>query len=100
MRFVVLATEVITCILVFGVIHFLLMRVDVDAYHIRRAPERALAPPTVHGQLLEAVYFSLVTQSTVGYGSIVPHAWFAKAVTSVQILTTLLFVIRWTTIRY
>ena len=39
--------------------------------------------------LLDATYFSLVTQSTVGYGSIVPLSPLAKVVVSMQVGSTL-----------
>ena len=43
--------------------------------------------------LLDAFYFSLVTQSTVGYGSIVPVSTVAKAVVAAQVTSTLAFLI-------
>lgn len=95
MQFIFLALEVIMCILFFGVIHFALMRLNIHAYRLREASP---GPTSIPEELLDAVYFSLVTQSTVGYGSILPQSVVAKVVTSVQILTTLLFVIRWATL--
>lgn len=100
MRFVHLAIEVLACVLLFSVVHFALMRYDADAYHFSTDGHRP--PPTSPSaatQWLEALYFSLVTQSTVGYGSITPYSTLAKCVTSLQIATTLLFVIRWATLR-
>ena len=98
MHFLILASEVILCIFFFGVVHFAVMRFDNNGY--RLSPEASGSPRSSHTEeWLDAIYFSLVTQSTVGYGSIIPQSPLAKVVTSVQILTTLLFVIRWATLR-
>lgn len=102
MQFLTLAGEVILCILFFGVVHFAVMQFDRNAYHLRShattsTPSHSSSSTTP--EWLDALYFSLVTQSTVGYGSIVPQSPLAKTITSVQILTTLLFVIRWATLR-
>lgn len=43
--------------------------------------------------LLDSFYFSLVTQSTVGYGSIVPVSTVAKCIVAAQVMSTLFFVI-------
>jgi len=102
MQFLTLAGEVVLCILFFGVVHFAVMQFDRNAYHLRShattsTPSQSSSSSTP--EWLDALYFSLVTQSTVGYGSIVPQSTLAKTITSVQILTTLLFVIRWATLR-
>lgn len=101
MQFICLALEVILCILCFGAIHFALMRLDRNAYSHRNTNQSSTrgVPRIIQEDMLDAVYFSLVTQSTVGYGSIIPLSMVAKVMTSVQILTTLLFVIRWATLR-
>ena len=89
MQIYYLYAEVLACVLVFAVVHFALMRSDPHAYTSQHADESAGA------QFLDAFYFSLVTQSTVGYGSIVPRSTPAKIAAGVQILTTLFFVVRW-----
>lgn len=107
MKYSLLATEVFACVLTFAIIHFLVMYYDKHAYHFNHVDNRSLSHTAeisamsfrdILNRLLDALYFSLVTQSTVGYGSIVPLTNTAKLVASVQIATTLLFVIRWTTV--
>jgi len=42
---------------------------------------------------LDALFFSLVTQSTVGYGSTVPLSNIAKCVVAIQVMSTLFMII-------
>jgi hypothetical protein len=102
-----LAIEVFACVLVFAALHFLVMHLDDDAYHFHRSalaetttPQNTLSMrgESVFQSVSEAIYFSLVTQSTVGYGSIIPVSPLAKTITATQIATTLLFVVRWATL--
>jgi hypothetical protein len=40
---------------------------------------------------IDAIYFSFITASTVGYGDVVPFDWFCKIIVISQILVSLLF---------
>ena len=42
---------------------------------------------------LDALFFSLVTQSTVGYGSTVPLSNIAKVIVGIQVMSTLFMLI-------
>lgn len=113
-----LAVEVFACVLLFAAVHFVIMTQDTSAYNFQRQASAEYMQTGTgiqththmhHGpstrrhstlrSMAEATYFSLVTQSTVGYGSIVPVSVAAKCVTALQISTTLLFVVRWTAMR-
>lgn len=105
MQFCYLFAEVLACVLVFAVAHFAIMRSNPHAYSNRNIQgiHTAVGIPrnsvqTAGIQFLDAVYFSLVTQSTVGYGSIVPNSPLAKVAAGAQVLTTLFFVVRWATL--
>ena len=100
MQFGYLFAEVLACVLVFAVVHFAIMRSNVHAYSNRNihSAHTTDSTHTAGVQFLDALYFSLVTQSTVGYGSIVPYSPLAKVAAGVQVLTTLFFVVRWATL--
>ena len=97
MRFYYLFAEVVACTLVFTVVHFTIMRSNAHAYTHTTNSTHTDSTHTIGVQFLDAMYFSLVTQSTVGYGSIVPSTPLAKVAAGVQVLTTLFFVVRWAT---
>ena len=40
--------------------------------------------PKVHGNILESIYFSVVTITTLGYGDIYPHGSFGKLLVSIE----------------
>lgn len=81
--------EVFVCIVLFAIVHFCVRVVDDGAY------KRNSADESLGTKFLDSFYFSLVTQSTVGYGDSVPLSPTAKIVSSLQILVTMWFVIRW-----
>ena len=41
----------------------------------------------------EAIYFTIITQSTIGYGDIVPKSLLARILVTVQALSTIILVI-------
>lgn len=93
MQYVLLLSEVILCLLFFACVYYALA--NADDRHFRNNTHSTLPNPPIGA--IDAIYFSLVTQSTVGYGSIVPSSSLAKAVVSLQVFSTIAFVLRWST---
>ena len=94
MNYLVLLTEVMLCVVAFAVIYYLLA--TRDNTHFRNNIRYTINTPSIG--IVDAVYFSLVTQSTVGFGSIVPASTLAKALVSLQVFSTIAFVLRWSTV--
>ena len=94
MKFYVLFSEVLLCVIVFAIIYYILSRQN--NIHFRNNATYI----TEHEiDVMDAIYFSLVTQSTVGFGSIVPVSILSKICVSIQVLSTLVFVVRWASFR-
>ena len=90
--FVLRAIEVMLLVTVFALSYYMLISVAPDQIHFYENHE-----PIRRMRLLDAVYFSLVTQSTVGYGVITPASDIAKCVVSMQVMSTLAICIYFTT---
>ena len=94
MKFYILLAEIIVCVIAFAIIYYILSKQNV--VHFRNNSNYV----TEHEiDSIDAVYFSLVTQSTVGFGSIVPVSRLSKLCVSLQVFSTLMFVVRWATMR-
>lgn len=94
MQYYLLLTEVVVCVVGFAVVYYLLATHD-DS-HFRNNTHTIHPNPPIG--VVDAIYFSLVTQSTVGYGSIVPSSTLAKTIVSLQVFSTIAFVLRWSTV--
>ena len=69
---------------VFASAYFCLQYADPSRAHFKKDADE------MHGaSLLDCAYFSLVTQSTVGYGAMVPHSVAAKSIAAIQMLSVL-----------
>ena len=88
-----LLTEVSLCILFFAMIYFFLA--TPRNMHFQKTTYN---PRDLDIRFVDSLYFSLVTQSTVGYGSIVPISTISKVFASLQIFSTFIFVLRWATL--
>lgn len=91
MRSTVLLLEVTTCLLSFALVYYILSLQD--EVHFSNNTNHLEAHPKI--SWIDAIYFSLVTQSTVGFGSIVPISDFSKCIVSLQVFSTIIFVLRW-----
>lgn len=75
-------------ILFFSFVYFIHYLYDKDAYHF--------TSNTIDNKeitYLDFLHFSLVTQSTVGYGEIIAHKRFSKIINSLHIMTIFMFLI-------
>ena len=94
MNFFILLCEVLLSVVVFSIVYYILSRQN--DIHFRNNANYV----TEHEiDIIDAIYFSLVTQSTVGFGSIVPVSTTSKICVSIQVLSTLIFVVRWASFR-
>ena len=93
MNFVVLLSEVILSVIVFTIAYYILSQQT--HVHFQNNTNYVSEHKI---DAMDALYFSLVTQSTVGFGSIVPVSTISKLCVSVQVFSTLLFVVRWATL--
>ena len=94
MQYYLLLTEVDVCLVGVAVVYYVLATHD-DS-HLRNNTHTIQPNPPIG--IIDAIYFSLVTQSTVGYGSIVPSSALAKTIVSLQVFSTIAFVLRWSTV--
>lgn len=69
---------------VFAVVYYALSIMYPNVVHFRQSGEDV---PKLG--LFDSLYFSLVTQSTIGYGAIVPVSRLAKAVVCLQVASVL-----------
>lgn len=92
--FLTLLSEVLLCVVLFAFVYYILALQK----NIHFKNTTSLVTNSQEINIVDALYFSLVTQSTVGYGSIVPVSMISKICVSFQVLSTLLFVVRWTTV--
>ena len=76
--------EVFLLALAFGLTYFSLQHVVPETLHFRRNGIDA-----EHISLSESIYFSLVTQSTIGHDVLIPKSLLARAVASLQLITVL-----------
>jgi len=93
MQYVLLMSEVILCLSLFACVYYALA--SADERHFRNNTHTTLSDAPIG--VIDAIYFSLVTQSTVGFGSIVPTSSLAKLLVSLQVFSTIAFVLRWST---
>jgi hypothetical protein len=93
MGYIVSLIEVSLCVLLFTVVYYGMTFLEAQHFRMRAASDTA--SHTI--DFMDSLYFALVTQSTVGFGSIVPISNLAKAVVSVQVFSTIAFVLRWST---
>jgi hypothetical protein len=69
---------------VFAAAYFLMQHVDPSQAHFKKDSEEVKRTT-----LLDCAYFSLVTQSTVGYGAMVPCSTLSKVTASIQMVSVL-----------
>ena len=94
MQFIFLLCQVIVCVLCFASVYYALTQIEQRHFEfntMNRAGDRNF-------EIVDVVYFSLITQSTVGFGSIVPVSNLAKVVVSMQVFSTLAFVVYWSSL--
>ena len=88
------AFVVLGIVTIFAAVYYAIPFVSSDTPHFHRfLPPNGEVAARYELDVWNSVYFSLVTQSTVGYGSIVPVSAVAKCAVSIQVLSTLLCVV-------
>ena len=98
MQYIVHLFEVLLCVLSFAFVYYVLSSLQDEKHFINNTNNAYPHNFKIHW--IDAIYFSLVTQSTVGYGSIVPASLFAKCIVSLQVFSTIAFVLRWSTLSF
>ena len=71
----------ILSVIIFSVIYYVLSKIDKTSFTINHEFSREIS-------IMEAIYFSFVTQSTIGYGDFSPNTIIAKFVVILHILAT------------
>ena len=74
-------------VVVFGLIYYTLQFVDGKTFVSNRAIQEQNVTKTKHYALAECLHFSLVTQSTIGYGGMIPLSHACVMVNSLQLMT-------------
>ena len=67
----------IISVIIFAVVYYILGKYDGTSFNKKRELS-----------IIEAIYFSFVTQSTIGYGDFSPNTHIAKIVVIIHILVT------------
>ena len=83
-RFIVFCTS----ILIYSFIYYFLCSSD-DFYSKRNVDNKKTND---YNRLLEILYFSAITQSTVGFGDISPNSQLARFIVVLQILTSFIII--------
>uniref|UniRef100_A0A6C0JCP5 Potassium channel domain-containing protein n=1 Tax=viral metagenome TaxID=1070528 RepID=A0A6C0JCP5_9ZZZZ len=82
MRRTILMIQIfILSVFTFGIIYYIVSLIDKTAFTINHLANREMT-------LFEAIYFSFITQSTIGYGDFSPNTSIAKTVVILHILVT------------
>lgn len=72
------------------VITFAVINLSINSIHYNFDLEPAFNFEKGGASIIDAIYFSIITMTTVGYGEIVPHNVIARAVVSLECLTSYL----------
>lgn len=83
-------------VFVFGIIYYILQYFDGKTFVSNRAIADQHAHLTNRFSLIECIHFSLVTQTTIGYGGMIPLSKACVLVNSIQLM--ILFLITATSI--
>lgn len=70
------------------VITFAVVNLSINSIHYKFNLEPAFNFEKGGASIIDAIYFSIITMTTVGYGEIVPHNVIARAVVSLECLTS------------
>lgn len=76
-------------LLTFATIYYIVANIDDDAHFSVRGKEIKLQKLS----FWECFYFSIITQTTIGYGEIVPVSFWGQLVVSIQALGTIIIVL-------
>ena len=71
-------------------ITFTVINISLNTIHISLGTDMAFNFEPGIGGILDAIYFGIITMTTVGYGDIYPHSSAARAVVSIECLTSYL----------
>lgn len=71
-------------------ISFAVINLSLNALHIRLNSEQAFNFGSGIGAIIDSIYFSIITMTTVGYGDIFPHTALSRLITGVECLTSYL----------
>ncbi len=71
-------------------ITFTVINISLNTIHISLGTDIAFNFDTGIGGIIDAIYFGIITMTTVGYGDIYPHSSAARAIVSIECLTSYL----------
>ncbi len=71
-------------------ITFTVINISLNTIHISLGTDIAFNFEPGIGGILDAIYFGIITMTTVGYGDIYPHSAAARAIVSIECLTSYL----------
>ena len=71
-------------IIIYSIIYFLCFTFTKDGFHINRTEEDLKNKN--FNNIINSMYFSTITQSTMGYGDIYPRMWWSKLLVVSQTL--------------
>ena len=71
----------------FGLIYYVLQFIDDEPFHDNRVFQVQTGLRAKHFSIVECMHFSLVTQSTIGYGGMIPITRACVIINSLQLIT-------------
>jgi hypothetical protein len=69
---------------IYACIYTIISKINVQAFHLHQALSKGIDAADMRRNFNELYYFSFVTQTTLGYGDIIPVSHFARAFTISQ----------------
>lgn len=76
----------LACALIFGILYYLVQFVEDNAFYEPEEGKKLGDIQTKKYSLLRCVHFSLVSQTTIGYGGFVPFGPLASTINSLQMI--------------
>ena len=74
-------------VFVFGLMYYVLQFIDSEPFFDNRAFQVQNGHRAKHFSIVECMHFSLVTQSTIGYGGMIPVTRACVIINSLQLMT-------------
>ena len=71
-------------------ITFTVINISLNTIHLSLGTDIAFNFDSGIGGIIDAIYFGIITMTTVGYGDIYPHSPIARAIVSIECLTSYL----------
>lgn len=82
-KFHVYIAHCITALL-FGIVYSILLMLDTTSFTMKQTKTHTYS---IYDSLFDGLYFSFITQTTIGFGDVVPKSYLAKIIVILQCLS-------------